>query len=130
MAEEIKCTISDPKTGKSYTKSVDATALLGRKVRDVVSGTLFGLTGYELKICGGSDKSGFPMRPELNTAERKKLLVQRSIGVRKTGGKGIFKRKTVRGNTVSPAIAQINLAVAKAGTKSIEELLGPPAEKK
>ena len=128
MTDEIKCTIGDPKTGKSYTKQVDSTALIGRKIRDKVPGNLFGLTGYELEITGGSDKAGFPMRPELNTAERKKLLVQKSIGVRK-GKKGMYQRKTVRGNTISSHIAQVNFSIAKAGTKPIEELIAP-AEKK
>ena len=131
MADEIKCTIGDPKAGKSYTKQVEATALIGRKIRDSIPGNLFGLTGYELTITGGSDKAGFPMRPELNTAERKRLLVQRSIGIRK-GRKGMFKRKTVRGNTISNLIAQVNLVITKAGTKPVEELLGvqAPADKK
>jgi len=129
MADEIKCTINDPKNGKSYSKTIDKTILKGRKIRDTIPGNLLGLTGYELKITGGSDDAGFPMRPEINTPARKKILVQNSIGV-KVKRKGMFKRKTVRGNTVSGKTAQINLAVSKAGTKALQELLAPKQEAK
>ena len=129
MADEIKCTINDTKTGKSYSKQVDSSSLIGRKVNDSVPGNLFGLIGYELQIKGGSDKAGFPMRPEIPTSERKKLLVQKSVGVRK-GRKGMFTRKTVRGNTINNMIAQVNLVIAKAGTKPVEELLNAHVENK
>ena len=122
MAEEIKCVINDPKTGKSYSKPVQTSALLNRKIKDKVPGNLVDLIGYELEIKGGSDNSGFPMRPEIDTTQRKKILVKDSIGV-KIKRKGMFRRKTVRGNTISEKTAQINLTVSKYGTKPIEELL-------
>jgi small subunit ribosomal protein S6e len=127
MADEIKCTINNPKDGKSYTKTIEKGVVSGRKIRDTVPGNLFGLTGYELKITGGSDDAGFPMRPEINTAARKKILVQNSIGV-KVKKKGMLKRKTVRGNTVNEKTAQLNLVISKAGTKPIQELLAPKKE--
>tara|TARA_Y100000310_G_scaffold336236_1_gene420245 strand:- start:552 stop:971 length:420 start_codon:yes stop_codon:yes gene_type:complete len=122
MAEEIKCVINDPKTGKSYSKPVQTSALLNRKIKDKVPGNLVDLIGYELEIKGGSDNSGFPMRPEIDTTQRKKILVKDSIGV-KIKRKGMFRRKTVRGNTISEKTAQINLTVSKYGTKPIEGLL-------
>lgn len=136
MAEEIKCNINSPKDGKSYAKPLDKTLLNGRKIGETIPGNLLGLTGYELKVTGGSDAAGFPMRPEITTSHRKKILVQSSVGV-KVKKKGEYKRKTVRGNTVSEATAQLNLSVSKYGTKSIQELLNPevkeeakPEEKK
>ena len=75
MADEIKCVINDTKSGKSYSKSLDHSSLNGRKINDTIPGNLFGLTGYELKITGGSDSAGFPMRPELPTQRRKRLLM-------------------------------------------------------
>jgi len=128
MASEIKCVINDTKTGKSYSKTIENTILSGRKINEIVTGNILGLTGYEFKITGGSDSAGFPMRPEVPTVQRKRLLVQNSIGVR-IKRKGMFKRKTVRGNTIGPQTAQVNLAVAKHGTKSIQELLNPEAPK-
>jgi len=124
MAKEIKCVINDPKNGKSYSKAVDSSLLMNRKIRDTIPGNVLGLTGYELQIKGGSDSAGFPMRPELDTHHRKRLLVKRSIGVR-TKRKGMFKRKTLCGNTVSESTAQINLSVSKYGTTPIKDLLNP-----
>ncbi|MDP3916694.1 MAG: S6e family ribosomal protein [Nanoarchaeota archaeon] len=124
MAKEIKCVINDPKSGKSYSKTIDSSLLINRKIREIVPGNSIGLTGYELRICGGSDDAGFPMRPELDTAQRKRLLVKRSIGVR-VKKKGMYQRKAVRGNTVSESTAQVNLSVSKYGTKTIQELLNP-----
>jgi ribosomal protein S6E (S10) len=124
MVEEIKCNINDPKSGKSFSKPVEESLLSGRKIGDKIPGNLFGLTGYELKILGGSDNAGFPMRAEIDTLRRKKLLVQNSVGVKVTK-KGMYKRKTVVGNTISNSTAQVNLSVEKYGTKSIKDLLTP-----
>jgi len=128
MAKEIKCVINDTKAGKSYSKTIDSSILINRKIRDVVPGNTLGLTGYELQIKGGSDDSGFPMRPEIDSPHRKRLLVKRSIGVR-VKKKGMYKRKTVSGNTVSETTAQVNLSVSKYGTKPIQELLNPEEKK-
>ena len=126
MAEEIKCNISSPKDGKSYSKQIDKTLLNSRKTGETIPGNIFGLTGYELKVTGGSDSAGFPMRPEIDSMHRKKILVQTSIGV-KVKKKGEYRRKTVRGNTISEATAQVNLSVSKYGTKPIKDLLNPEA---
>ncbi len=124
MAEEIKCNISSPKDGKSYSKQVDKTLLDGRKTGETIQGSIFGLTGYELRVTGGSDSAGFPMRPEIDTTHRKRILVQTSVGVR-VKKKGEYRRKTVRGNTVSESTSQLNLSVTKYGTIAIPELLNP-----
>ena len=128
MAEEIKCILNDPKEGKSYSKTIETTLLSGRTVGEIIPGNLFGLTGYEFKICGGSDSAGFPMRPEKPTHHRKRILVKNSIGA-KIRRKGMYKRKTVRGNIVSEHTAQINMAVSKYGTTPIKDLLAPKEEK-
>ncbi|MFQ6065147.1 MAG: S6e family ribosomal protein, partial [Candidatus Bathyarchaeia archaeon] len=61
---KFKIVISDPETGKS--KSVEsegsrAVPLIGRKLGDVIDGSVVGMSGYRLRITGGSDKDGFPM---------------------------------------------------------------------
>jgi ribosomal protein S6E (S10) len=63
---EFKIVINDPKTGKSYPFSVSghhAQNLVGKKIGDEIDGINVNLPGYKLKIAGGSDKSGFPMKP-------------------------------------------------------------------
>jgi len=127
MADEIKCTLNDPKGKKSYSKVIEKSLLIGRKIGETVPGNILGLTGFELKVCGGSDSAGFPMRAEIDTVHRKKIFVRNSIGV-KIKEKGQFRRKTVRGNTISDFTAQVNLSVSKYGTKKVEELLTPKEE--
>ena len=127
----FKIVVSDPKTRKAYQKEVDdkASGLIGKKLGGKISGDFLGLSGYELQLTGGSDKDGFPMRPDIEGANRKKILVTRGIGF-KSKVKGVRKRRSLRGNTVSEAISQINVKVVKHGAKSIEELLGvAPKEK-
>ncbi len=127
----FKIVISDPKTRKAYQKEVDnkASGLNGKKLGEKVSGDFLGLSGYEIQLTGGSDKDGFPMRPDIEGVNRKRALVTRGIGF-KSKVKGIRKRRSLRGNTISDAISQINVKVIKHGSKTVEELLGlKPKEK-
>lgn len=121
---EIRYVISDPKTGKTYQKTLEEQFFVGKKIGETVPGTQLGLTGYELQITGGSDASGFPMLKYLEGAARKSLLLGRGLGAREIKKPGIRLRKTVVGNTISSTIAQVNLKVAKHGTKPVLELLG------
>ena len=128
----FKVVISDPKTRKAYQKEIDQSqsGLVGRKVGDKVSGNPIGLQGYELEITGGSDRQGFPIRPDVGGTVRKRVLLTFPPGFH-PGMKGQRKRKSVRGNTISTQIAQINTKVTKYGPKSLEELIGAkPKEKK
>ncbi|MDD5132855.1 MAG: S6e family ribosomal protein [Candidatus Nanoarchaeia archaeon] len=117
---EIKVVIGT-KSGKSLQKGVDNTAFLGKKIKDNVSGNLVGIPGTEFKITGGSDKSGFPMRPDLPIPGRKKILSKRSIGFRDMPKDGI-KRKTVHGSIIAEDIAQVNLQCVK-GDAEVEKLI-------
>jgi small subunit ribosomal protein S6e len=105
------------KNGKSYQKELkdnDAEFFIGKKLGEKVKGNNFGLEGYEFQITGGSDNSGFPMRKDVEGTAKKKILAVKGIGV-KPKRAGQRQRKTVRGNTISAEIAQINLKVLKEG---------------
>ncbi len=109
---------SDPKTGKSAQLSVDADKvpmLLNYKVDDVVDGGLFGLAGYKLKITGGTDMSGFPLRKGIQGAIKTKIL-KRNVRV---AGK---RRTSVRGGSVAADTAQINAVIVEYGEKPAGEL--------
>ena len=126
---EIKANIGDGKTKKTYNKTLteeQLTGLIGKKMGEVVKGELIDLpTGYELKIRGGSDSSGFPMRRDVNGSNRKKILIVGGVGLRKTTYKGMKVRKLVAGNTIHEKTSQINFKVTKWGKEPIEA----PAEK-
>ncbi|MBT7297443.1 30S ribosomal protein S6e [archaeon] len=121
---EFKLNINDPKTGKSYSKTVEGTetdVFKGKKLKDKIPGDSLGLKGYELEISGGSDRQGFPMRWDISGTGRKKPLLVEGVGVRNKGS-GIKQRKSIRGNAIDLNIKQINLKIIKAGTTSLKEL--------
>ncbi|MGC8982407.1 MAG: 30S ribosomal protein S6e [Desulfurococcaceae archaeon] len=85
-------------------------ALLGLKIGDEIDGGLVGLKGYKLVITGGSDISGFPMRPDIPGPVKKRVLLSGPPGFHPKE-KGERRRKTVRGNTIAPDIVQINTKI-------------------
>ena len=124
---DFKINIGDKATKKTYkleVKSPDADNLLNKTLGSKIRGELFGLNGYELEITGGSDKAGFPMLSSLEGSGRKKAVLSKGKGFQKIKRSYSKKRKTIRGNTVSSDIAQINLKVSKAGKDPIAKLLG------
>ncbi|AGK62214.1 SSU ribosomal protein S6E [Archaeoglobus sulfaticallidus PM70-1] len=121
---EFKVVISDPSTGMAYQKVVsgaNANRLIGKKIGDVINGTLVELPpDYELKITGGSDKDGFPMRKDLPGNVRRRLLLAGGVGYN-PNERGLRRKKMVRGNVISRDIVQINLKVEKAGKIPLAE---------
>jgi len=104
----FKLTVSDVK-GKSITKELkegDANPLMGLVIGAETDAAIVGLAG-KLKITGGSDKSGVPMRADLHGMARKRVLLSKGVGLKDTE-KGLRKRKLTRGNTISDEIFQVN----------------------
>jgi len=108
--------------GKSFQKEIDGEIFYGKKIGDKIEGSVIGLDNYELVITGGSDKQGFPMRKGVHGTARKKLLLSGGPGYRPRR-KGVRRRKSIRGEIVSPEIAQLNLKVVKEGDKKFEDIL-------
>jgi small subunit ribosomal protein S6e len=109
----------------SYQIDVDAKEtkkLVGLTIGDEFDGDIVGLAGYSLKITGGSDKNGFPMKKDLSGPRRVRSLVSGGVGYHPDRA-GKRRRKTFRGNTISEDIIQINTIISKAGSKSLEEIL-------
>ena len=119
---EIRFVVSDPKTGKSYQKTLEENPYLQSKLRDKVQGDGIGLEGYELEIRGGSDKSGCPLRSDMPGFGKKKALLSSGPGV-KGLKKGKKVRKTIAGNQINEDVVQINLKVLKTGSKGLDELM-------
>jgi small subunit ribosomal protein S6e len=130
---DFKVVVSDPRDGKSYQLTVSgqhANVLVRKKIGDEIDGMFLGLPGYKVQITGGSDRDGFPMRPEIRSAARKKLLVSDSIGNRPKDYPGKRSKLNLRGGEISPEIAQINTKVVTPGPKPIAELVpAAPAKK-
>ena len=104
----FKLTISDIK-GKSISKELkdsDVNPLLGLQLGSEADASIVGLTG-KLKLTGGSDKSGVPMRTDVHGAARKRVLLVKGVGLQDVEY-GQRKRKLMRGNIVSEEIYQLN----------------------
>jgi small subunit ribosomal protein S6e len=96
--------------------------LIGLKIGEEFDASMVGLDGYQLRITGGSDKNGFPMKRDVDGPRRIRSLLTGGVGFRSTR-KGQRRRKTVRGNTLSDDIVQVNTIVVKKGKKSLTDLL-------
>ncbi|BAM69472.1 MULTISPECIES: 30S ribosomal protein S6e [unclassified Methanothermobacter] len=124
----FKVVISDKeKSVQMEVEPSESKALIGLTIGDEFDGSVIGLKGYRLKITGGSDKNGFPMKKTVPGARRVRSLVSGGVGY-KPARKGERRRKTFRGNTVSEDIVQINTVVIQKGEKPLEELLGADEE--
>jgi small subunit ribosomal protein S6e len=103
---QFKLTISD-KSGKTIAQELkDRTAqpLLGTKVGSIIDASIIGVAGGKLKITGGSDKSGTPMRADVHGGVKKYVLLSTGVGNRSESR----IRKLVRGNMVTEEIYQLN----------------------
>ena len=120
---KFKIIISDPETGKSQSielEETQASPLIGRKLGEVIDGAVVKLSGYKLKITGGSDKDGFPMRPNIHGGVRVGAILSEGVGFH-SSNKGERKRKTLRGNVITDSIVQLNMKMIEKPKKSKKE---------
>ena len=130
--------------GRSYALNISGSnynQFLGKKIGDIVDGIFVGegentLAGYKLAISGGSDKTGTPMRSDLEGGAKKPVLITAGTGfkghkiVHKKGNRyrykedGMRKRRNFRGNVITTDTRQLNLKVVEAGNKALAEIFG------
>jgi small subunit ribosomal protein S6e len=106
---EFKVVISDS-YGSSISQEIkdkSAQPLVGSKIGDSIDSSVFGFNEGKIKITGGSDKSGTPMRSDLHGGTKKYILMTSGVGLRNMGP-GERKRKLVRGNLITEEIYQLN----------------------
>jgi small subunit ribosomal protein S6e len=103
---QFKLIVSDRKGRTIAQELKDRTAqpLLGTRVGSIIDSSIVGVAGGKLKITGGSDKSGTPMRPDVHGGVRKYVLLSTGVGNRSEAR----VRKLVRGNMVTEEIYQLN----------------------
>jgi len=118
----MKITVGDTDGQTHQIEIEDSSQLTGKKVGDEFDGGIAGLSGYTLKITGGSDKQGFPMRKSIEGTIRKQIMLEDGAGIQEDEA-GVRQRKSIRGNTVSDEIEQLNTQIVEEGSKSIEEIL-------
>ena len=115
---------SDGKTRQLEVPEDRQSALYGKKIGEVLDGSLLGFSNTKFKITGGSDKDGFPMRNDFPGMRRKRVLLTGGVGFHPKRD-GLRKKKNIRGNTVGEDISQINFLVVEG---KIEESKGETNE--
>src|SRR5713226_8036781 len=99
---QFKLIISDPRTGKSEVqelKDSNAQLMVGRRIGEVIDASTVGLAG-RFQLTGGSDRAGFPMRPDVSGGGKNYVLMSGGVGFRSTVP-GTKERRLVRGNIVT-----------------------------
>lgn len=120
----MRLVISDSKTGKSYQLEVEKgkeVHIVGKKIREKIDGGVFGAAGYQLELTGGSDTSGFPMRSDISGGRKIQSIISDGIGFH-ASDKGERRKKSLRGNTYSDAIMQVNAKVVEWGPADLATL--------
>ena len=108
---KFKVIISDPQAGTSKVVEVEearAAPFIGKKIGDVMDGIVVDMQGMKLKVTGGSDKDGVPMRSNVHGGVRRKVVLSAGVGFNPKRD-GERKRKAVRGAVITDEIVQINL---------------------
>jgi small subunit ribosomal protein S6e len=129
---KFKVIVSDPETGTSKVVELEearATPLIGRRIGETIEGAMVDLPAHKIKIVGGSDKDGVPMRPSVHGGVRRNIVISGGVGF-KPKNKGERRRKTVRGNVITDEIVQVNAKIVEKPKKMKEEKAAPEQESK
>ncbi|KAL4227360.1 40S ribosomal protein S6 [Mactra antiquata] len=124
----MKLNISYPATGCQKLIEVDdekrLRPLYEKRISAEVSADCLGdeWKGYILRITGGNDKQGFPMKQGVLTNGRVKLLLSKGHSCYRQRRKGERKRKSVRGCIVDANLSVLALSIVKKGEQEIPGL--------
>lgn len=108
--------VSNPAEGTSQRVELDdqqLRALYGTRIGQVVEGAVAGMQGYKIRLTGGTDKDGIPMRPDVHGSAKARVILSGGVGYAPKN-KGEKKRKVVRGNTVSAETIFLNFTIVEA----------------
>lgn len=120
---KFKIIVSDTETGTSKTVELEETRaipLIGRRIGEVLDGAIVGLPGCKVQLTGGSDKDGFPIRPNVHGGVRRRVILGGGVGFNPKK-EGERRRKTIRGNVVTDEIVQVNMKITEKPKKAKEE---------
>ena len=125
---KFKMIVSDPQTRKATVAELEgsrAQVLVGRSIGEVIDGSQIGFSGSKLKITGGCDKDGVPMRAGVHGGAKKYVVLSGGVGFRPKR-EGERRRKLVRGGMITDETYQVNTVVF---TGEVEPEEKPPPAK-
>ncbi|KAI0036417.1 40S ribosomal protein S6 [Vararia minispora EC-137] len=124
----MKLNIANPATGEQKTIDIDDErryrVFFDKRMSQEVPADSIGdeWKGYILRITGGNDKQGFPMKQGVLVPYRVRLLLSDGHSCYRTRRSGERRRKSVRGCIVSADIAVLSLVIVKQGEQEIPGL--------
>ncbi|XP_017085331.1 40S ribosomal protein S6 [Drosophila eugracilis] len=124
----MKLNVSYPATGcQKLFEVVDEHKLrvfYEKRMGQIVEADILGdeWKGYQLRIAGGNDKQGFPMKQGVLTHGRVRLLLKKGHSCYRPRRTGERKRKSVRGCIVDANMSVLALVVLKKGEQDIPGL--------
>jgi small subunit ribosomal protein S6e len=107
--------IADPEDGTNQKVELEDSRmapLIGRRIGEIIDGTVADMQGYKLLLTGGNDKDGIPMRPDVHGGVKARIVLSGGVGY-KPKKKGERKRVVVRGNTVSADTTFLNFKIVE-----------------
>ncbi|RKP02268.1 hypothetical protein CXG81DRAFT_25047 [Caulochytrium protostelioides] len=124
----MKLNISCPSTGANKSFEIEDERRLrifyDQRMAAEVKADALGdeFAGYVLKITGGNDKQGFPMKQGVLYNHRVRLLLSEGSSCYRPRRDGERKRKSVRGCIVTADMSALSLSVVRAGPAPIAGL--------
>jgi len=124
----MKLNIAYPATGCQKVVEIEdenkLRAFYDKRMSMEVDGAPLGdqFANYTLRITGGNDQQGFPMKQGVLTTSRVRLLMSKGHSCYRPRRMGERKRKSVRGCIVSSELSVLNLVVIKKGPEEIPGL--------
>lgn len=124
----MKLNISNPATGAQKLIDIDddkkLRPFMDKRISQEVDASCLGneWKGYVVRISGGNDKQGFPMKQGILTNNRVRLLLARGHSCYRERRSGERRRKSVKGCIVDSNLSVISLVIVKKGEQEIDGL--------
>lgn len=124
----MKLNISNPATGAQKLIDIDddkkLRPFMDKRISQEVEASCLGneWKGYVVRISGGNDKQGFPMKQGILTNNRVRLLMARGTSCYRERRSGERRRKSVKGCIVDSNLSVLSLVIVKKGEEEIEGL--------
>lgn len=124
----MKLNISNPATGAQKLIDIDddkkLRPFMDKRISQEVEASCLGdeWKGYVVRISGGNDKQGFPMKQGILTNNRVRLLMARGTSCYRERRSGERRRKSVKGCIVDQNLSVLSLVIVKKGEQEIDGL--------
>jgi len=124
----MKLNISNPATGAQKLVDIEddkkLRTFMDKRISQEVDASCLGAEwkGYVVRITGGNDKQGFPMKQGVLTNNRVRLLLAKGHSCYRERRSGERRRKSVKGCIVDGNLSVLSLVIIKKGEQEIDGL--------